>query len=289
MTILRKLLKRERLYTTATRGEEKGNIAYLKYDKLVVKGPITDKRKREISTSPQSTYTTKPKKQQTISSVKSNRKNQLATGKRIIQLNYENQTEEITQPPPSRLVLVGDEDHNPPTTQENNCENSHRRAKIYVAALNVLTLKNDENLTELTHALKQIKWDIVGLSEVRRRGERIISHPDFLLYHIGTTPAGPINIHGAGGRRPISLSRRPRSSPVSFSMFLQFLCLLSTLKLVHTYRERYRIRFERPYACTYTESGLSRTRPPAASCGDSCAPGCEILRNVPIREITCRL
>ncbi|GBP18412.1 Craniofacial development protein 2 [Eumeta japonica] len=71
-------------------------------------------------------------------------------------------------PPPSRLVLVGDEDHNPQTTQENNyenCENSHRRAKIYVAALNVLTLKNDENLTELTHALKQIKWDIVGLSE----------------------------------------------------------------------------------------------------------------------------
>lgn len=65
---------------------------------------------------------------------------------------------------------------------------------MYVAALNVLTLKNDENLTELIHALKQIKWDIVGLSEVRRMGERIISYPDFLLCHIGTTPGH----HGVG-------------------------------------------------------------------------------------------
>lgn len=87
---------------------------------------------------------------------------------------------------PSRLV--GDRNHNPPITQEINCENSYTKSKIYIAALNVLTLKNDESLTELVYALKQIKWDIVGLSEVRRMGERIISHPDFLLYHIGTTP-----------------------------------------------------------------------------------------------------
>ncbi|GBP56023.1 hypothetical protein EVAR_97444_1 [Eumeta japonica] len=67
--------KRKALLPQLLEEKKKGNIAYLKYDKLVVKGPITDKRKREISTSPQSTYTTKPKKQQTISSVKSNRKN----------------------------------------------------------------------------------------------------------------------------------------------------------------------------------------------------------------------
>ncbi|GBP58829.1 Down syndrome cell adhesion molecule-like protein Dscam2 [Eumeta japonica] len=41
----------------------------------------------------------------------------------------------------------------------------------HLPALNVLTLKNDENLIELTYALKQIKWDIVGISEVRRMGE----------------------------------------------------------------------------------------------------------------------
>ncbi|XP_037876374.2 uncharacterized protein LOC119630581 [Bombyx mori] len=92
--------------------------------------------------------------------------------------------------PPSRLVLVGDKDHNPPTIQKNN----YKDTKIYVAALNVLTLKNEENLIELTNALNKIKWDIVGLSEVRRMGERIISQPDFLLYHIGTTPGH----HGVG-------------------------------------------------------------------------------------------
>lgn len=47
---------------------------------------------------------------------------------------------------------------------------------------------------ELTYALKQIKWDIVGLSEVRRMGESITSYPDYLLYHIGETQGH----HGVG-------------------------------------------------------------------------------------------
>lgn len=45
----------------------------------------------------------------------------------------------------------------------------------------------EENLTELTYALKSIKWDIIGLSEVRRMGESITCHPDYLLYQIGET------------------------------------------------------------------------------------------------------
>ncbi|XP_075990548.1 uncharacterized protein LOC142986144 [Anticarsia gemmatalis] len=56
------------------------------------------------------------------------------------------------------------------------------------SALNVLTLKNEENLTELIYALKDIKWDIIGLSEVRRMGETIASYSDYILYHIGETP-----------------------------------------------------------------------------------------------------
>ncbi|CAG4917032.1 unnamed protein product [Colias eurytheme] len=38
------------------------------------------------------------------------------------------------------------------------------------------------------YALEQIKWDIVGLSEVRRLGENIVDHLDYLFYHIGETP-----------------------------------------------------------------------------------------------------
>ncbi|GBP09527.1 hypothetical protein EVAR_76543_1 [Eumeta japonica] len=79
---------------------------------------------------------------------------------------------------------------NPPTLQKSN----RRNEKIYIAALNTLTLKNEENLTELTYALEHIKWDIVGLSEVKRLGERIVLYKDFLLYHKGTTPG----LHGIG-------------------------------------------------------------------------------------------
>ncbi|XP_063618245.1 uncharacterized protein LOC134791133 [Cydia splendana] len=56
------------------------------------------------------------------------------------------------------------------------------------AALNVLSLKSEENLTELEHALQQIKWDIVGLSEVISIGENIAAYPDYLLYHKGEIP-----------------------------------------------------------------------------------------------------
>ncbi|GBP35311.1 Probable pre-mRNA-splicing factor ATP-dependent RNA helicase mog-1 [Eumeta japonica] len=92
--------------------------------------------------------------------------------------------------PPSRLVLEGEKDQNPPTLKDNN----HQKSTIYVASLNVLTLRSEDNLTELTYALKQIKWDIIGLSEVRRMGEIIISHPDYILYHIGETQGH----HGVG-------------------------------------------------------------------------------------------
>lgn len=54
---------------------KKGNFAYIKYDKLIVKENLRaiDKRKREVSTSPQDDL--QPKKQQTLSSSKNNRIN----------------------------------------------------------------------------------------------------------------------------------------------------------------------------------------------------------------------
>lgn len=67
--------KRKALIPQLLEEKKKGNIAFLKYDKLVVKGPNTDKRKRELSISPRSTSTTNPKKQQTTSSNKSTRNN----------------------------------------------------------------------------------------------------------------------------------------------------------------------------------------------------------------------
>lgn len=76
---------------------------------------------------------------------------------------------------------MGKRDHNLPTKEED-------KNKLYVAALNVRTLKDEEDLTELIYALEKIKWDILGLSEVRRVGEKIVVHPDYLIFHIGETP-----------------------------------------------------------------------------------------------------
>lgn len=59
---------------------------------------------------------------------------------------------------PTRPVPVGVLDHHPLTKRdEGNC--------IYIATLNTLTLRTNERLQELEIALKNIKWDILGLSE----------------------------------------------------------------------------------------------------------------------------
>lgn len=62
------LEKRKMLQAQLKEEREKGNVAYIKFDKLVVKGKPNninnEKRKREISTSPQSNA--QPKKQQTL-------------------------------------------------------------------------------------------------------------------------------------------------------------------------------------------------------------------------------
>ncbi|KAI8426662.1 hypothetical protein MSG28_014383 [Choristoneura fumiferana] len=185
----------------------KGNIAYFIYDKLVVKEPKDsnrEKRKREKTDSPLAKN--QPKKQ--------------LTGKDI------NSSKQGT-----RLVTVGEEDHNPPSNKykenkldtlkntreqhsatierqqhdKNNIEpkqkatieppiSKQKQTRVYIATLNVLTLRSEENLSELTHALQNINWDILGLSEVRRLGENISEHPNHILYYIGETPGK----HGVG-------------------------------------------------------------------------------------------
>ncbi|KAK9887370.1 hypothetical protein WA026_022040 [Henosepilachna vigintioctopunctata] len=46
-----------------------------------------------------------------------------------------------------------------------NIANTKNPSSIIYLPLNVLILKEDENLIELTHALEHIKWDVVGLLE----------------------------------------------------------------------------------------------------------------------------
>ncbi|GBP03547.1 Retrovirus-related Pol polyprotein from type-2 retrotransposable element R2DM; Endonuclease [Eumeta japonica] len=117
------LEKRKLLQTRLKEEIMKGNFAYLKYDKLVVKeNNITkEKRKREISSSPKNN--TQVKKQTWT---------------------------------PSQ--------------------------------------GNRQKLQELELALNKIKWDIIGISEVRRLGEKIENHGKYILHHIGETPG----LYGVG-------------------------------------------------------------------------------------------
>ena len=45
---------------------------------------------------------------------------------------------------------------------------------VLLATLNVRTLRTEESEVELAYALEEIKFDILGLSEVRRIGEAIV-------------------------------------------------------------------------------------------------------------------
>lgn len=52
---------------------------------------------------------------------------------------------------------------------------------------NVRTLSSYERLIELTHSLENTKFDILGLSEVRRMGNSIQEYDDFIFQYIGET------------------------------------------------------------------------------------------------------
>lgn len=87
-------------------------------------------------------------------------------------------------------------DHHPPRNiptfiQQNN---HHLRNKLYVATYNVRSLSSYERLIELQESLVGVKYDIIGLAEVRRLGSKIEEYKDFILFYKGETPGK----HGVG-------------------------------------------------------------------------------------------
>ncbi|KAL0830991.1 hypothetical protein ABMA28_001879 [Loxostege sticticalis] len=118
---------------------EKGKVAYIRYDKLIVKEAPNEKRKRSPTQSPK----TMPGTSESISTMAFNKQ-------------------------PSKK--------------------NKKREYINISTLNTRTLRTNESLMELEHALDQINWDIIGLSEVRRVGEIIEEHDKYIFYHIGKIP-----------------------------------------------------------------------------------------------------
>lgn len=46
------------------------------------------------------------------------------------------------------------------------------KRRLYIATYNTRTLSSDEKMLELEEELKQIHWDVLGMSEIRKRGEQ---------------------------------------------------------------------------------------------------------------------
>lgn len=72
-----------------------------------------------------------------------------------------------------------------------NCQTTKARLKdsdtLYVLTLNTRTLRTEERLTELENAIDNIKWDIIGLAEVRRDGEDTLERNNSIFYYSGGT------------------------------------------------------------------------------------------------------
>ena len=88
---------------------------------------------------------------------------------------------------------MGENDQNPLSRKVERKRNTN--SNIYVATLNTRSLRTNEKLIELELALDNIKWDIIGISEMRRLGEGIhIHNGKFLLHYMGETPG----LYGVG-------------------------------------------------------------------------------------------
>lgn len=64
-------------------------------------------------------------------------------------------------------------------------KNSAKHHQILVSTFNVRTLSADHHLSELENALKMVKFDIIGLSEVKRDGEGTIDCAGFQFHYNG--------------------------------------------------------------------------------------------------------
>ncbi|KAF9412452.1 hypothetical protein HW555_009055 [Spodoptera exigua] len=98
-----------------------------------------------------------------------------------------------SSPLPTRPVPVGDADQNP-LEKTYYTDNNSEYNKLYIATYNVRTLLSYSRLLELSDALKDINYDVIGLSETRRFGNSIEEHEDFILYYMGQTPG----LYGVG-------------------------------------------------------------------------------------------
>ncbi|CAF4821650.1 unnamed protein product [Pieris macdunnoughi] len=149
--------------------EKNGKIAFIRYNKLIVKekAPLETKRKRSPTESPSATDNQKNSKPEALKKSTIHNTNTIPTGKQKEPTDNNTLFENNYLPNPAGPR--GELDQNPPTLnqqqQQHNKENitqtlpkqnvitkipTSRYTRIYIATLNVLTLRSDESLSELS-------------------------------------------------------------------------------------------------------------------------------------------
>ena len=61
-----------------------------------------------------------------------------------------------------------------------------KQRNLYICTWNVKTLSEVSHLTNLINEIKDLKWHVIGLIDVRRPGEKLVETKEHhLLYHNG--------------------------------------------------------------------------------------------------------
>lgn len=81
-----------------------------------------------------------------------------------------------------------DYDQNPPMNTPLEKGNTLHKNKLMIATYNVRTLSSYDRLLKFEEAIRNIKYDIIGISEMRRHGDKIEEYENFILCYIGQTP-----------------------------------------------------------------------------------------------------
>lgn len=71
---------------------------------------------------------------------------------------------------------------------------SRREQGLKICTFNVRSLSTKERTLELNNAIDKIKWDIIGLAEVKKTGYTIEEHKEYIFCYIGETRG----LHGVG-------------------------------------------------------------------------------------------
>lgn len=91
---------------------------------------------------------------------------------------------------------MGENDQDPlkKKNKQKNNKTNRKTIDLHVATFNTRSLRTPERLQELEMAISELKWDIIGISEMRRYGETINDYGNYILHHIGETPG----LYGVG-------------------------------------------------------------------------------------------